>query len=407
VELQAASASDVTVTLSNSNPATVAVPESVVIPAGSRSASVAVTGVAPGRASVNAAAPGFETGTAVIEVVAGVFDNGLELSIERGDRQIGSPGAALPQPLSVIIRDENRVPFSGVRVDFAVIRGDASLSSSAGAATDTQGRSSTEVTLGPAAGPVTVTATVPGTSFGVEFSLFTVGAAEVPQAGIVQGASFLPGAVSAGSIISIFGVNLAAAEATAPSLPLPTELAGASVTIGGRAAPLYYVSPGQINAQIPVELSTPSTSLVVQNGASSSDPVTIFLRPANPGIFAQNSSGSGPGVITHPSTNLLVTTDSPASPGEVVQIYAAGLGPVAPFLPSGRPAADLPLSRTLSLPSVTMNGMPATVSFSGLAPGFVGLYQVNAQVPQGIQGTVSVTVSVEGISSNAVTMEVR
>jgi uncharacterized protein (TIGR03437 family) len=54
-----------------------------------------------------------------------------------------------------------------------------------------------------------------------------------------------------------------------------------------------------------------------------------------------------------------------------------------------------------------MNGMPATVSFSGLAPGFVGLYQVNAQVPQGIQGTVSVTVSVEGISSNAVTMEVR
>ena len=90
-----------------------------------------------------------------------------------------------------------------------------------------------------------------------------------------------------------------------------------------------------------------------------------------------------------------------------MQIYATGLGLVAPFVPSGQPVPQLPLSRTLSLASVTMNGVPAPVSFSGLAPGFVGLYQVNAQVPEGVQGTVAVVVSVEGISSNAVTMEVR
>jgi len=405
VELQAASASAVAVSLVSSDPSAVAVPASVVIPAGSRSASVTVTGAAPGRASVSAAAPGFETSTAVVEVLAGLEANSLALSIVSGDQQIGSPESKLPQPLSVILRDSNQIPFSGVRVEFAVSEGDVSLESPS-ASTDAEGRASTEATLGPASGPIRVTATVPGTAYSVKFFLFGIGAAEVPQAGIVQGASFLAGAVSPGSIISIFGVSLAAAEAWAASLPLPTQLAGASVQIGGRAAPLYYVSPGQINAQVPVELST-EASLVVRNGASASDPVTVFLRPAGPGIFTIDASGSGPGAITHASTNRLVTSGLPASSGEFVQIYATGLGPVSPAVPSGQAAAEAPLSRTVSEVSVTMNGVPAQVSFSGLAPGFVGLYQVNARVPDGVQGTVSVAASVDGIASNVVTMEVQ
>ena len=406
VELLAAAASDVTVSLVSSNPSAVALPASVVIPAASRSALVKVTGVSPGRASVSAAAPGFETSTAVVEVLAGLEANGLSLSIENGDQQIGSPEGKLPQPLSVIFRDDNQIPFSGVRVEFAVSEGDASLTHPS-ATTDAEGRASTDATLGPTTGPISVTATVPGTAYSVKFSLFAVGTVEVPPDGVVGGASFLSGAVSPGSIVSIFGVNLAAREAGAASLPLPTQLAGASVEIGGRPAPLYYVSPGQINAQVPVELSSTEASVVVRNGGSTSASVTDFLRPAGPGIFTQDSSGSGPESITHASTNLLVTADLPASPGEFVQIYATGMGRVSPVVPSGQPAAEFPLSRTLSEVSVTMNGVPAEVTFSGLAPGLTGLYQVNARVPEGVQGTVAIAASVDGISSNVVTMEVR
>ena len=240
------------------------------------------------------------------------------------------------------------------------------------------------VTLGAASGPVVVTATVPGTSLSARFSLFSLGTAEVPQAGIVNGASFLSGAASPGSIISIFGVNLAATAAAAQSLPLPIQLAGTTVEIGGIAAPLFYVSSSQINAQVPVELSGTSASLTVRNGASSSAPVTIFLRSAGPGIFTRASTGSGPGAITHASSQLPVSAELPASPGDFVQLFATGLGRVSPAVSSGRPASSQPLSRTVSPVTVTMNGVPVLVAFSGLAPGFVGVYQVNTQVPEGI-----------------------
>ena len=156
-----------------------------------------------------------------------------------------------------------------------------------------------------------------------------------------------------------------------------------------------------------MELGSGTATLVVRNGASASAPVTIALRPAAPGIFAQDSSGSGPGAITHAPNNLLVSSTLPAVAGEFVQIYATGLGRVSPAVSSGRAGSAQPLSQTVAQVAVTMNGVPAPVNFSGLAPGYVGVYQVNAQVPPGIGGTVAVLLSVEGVSSNLVTMEVR
>ena len=154
-------------------------------------------------------------------------------------------------------------------------------------------------------------------------------------------------------------------------------------------------------------MSSTSASLLVRNGASASAPVTIFLRPAGPGIFTRDSTGSGPGAITHASNQLPVSADLPASPGEFVQIFATGLGRVSPAVSSGRPAPSQPLSRTLSPVSVTINGAPLPAAFSGLAPGLVGVYQVNVQVPEGIRGTVAIVLTVDGVSSNVVTMEVR
>lgn len=416
VELLAATASDVTLSIANSNPSAVGVPARVVIPAGSRSATVPVTALAPGRASVSVTAPGFETNTSVVEVLSGPSAPGLTLSVESGDRQVGSPGTSLRQSLQVLLRDGNRIPYVGVRVEFAVNEGDATLSPP-GTITDGQGRASTNVTLGMASGRITLTATVPGTSLRAQFTLFSIGQAGVPQAGVVHAASFRAGSVSPGSIISIFGVNLSPVEATALSVcsvislrrtcVLPTQVESTSVEIGGIAAPLFYISPGQINAQVPMELTGGTAPLVVRNGASASAPVTITLRAFAPGIFTQNSSGSGSGAITHASNNLLVTSALPAAVGEFVQIYATGLGRVSPPVSSGTTASAQTLSRTIAQVTVTMNGIPAPVNFSGLAPELVGVYQVNAQVPPGVQGTVVVSLSVEGISSDIVTMEVR
>jgi len=406
VELLSAAASDVAVTLTNSNPSAVIIPPQVVIPSGSRFAVVTVTALAPGTASVSATAPGFETSTTVIGVLSGPAAAGVSFSIAGGDQQVGSPGNRLALPLQGVLRDANQIPFAGARIEFVVSQGDASLSP-AGATTDGQGLASTMVTLGAASGPVIVTATVPGTSLNARFSSFSLGTAEVPQAGVVNGASFLSGAASPGSIISIFGVNLAATAAAAQSLPLPTQLAGTTAEIGGIAAPLFYVSSSQINAQVPVELSGTSAPLVVRNGASTSAPVTIFLRSAGPGIFTRGSTGSGPGAITHASSQLPVSAELPASPGDFVQLFATGLGRVSPAVSSGRPAFSQLLSQTVSPVTVTMNGVPALVAFSGLAPGFVGVYQVNTQVPEGITGTVAVVLTVDGVSSNVVTMEVR
>ena len=408
LELLAAAATDVAVSLTNSNPAALALPSRVMIPSGSKSATFAVTALNPGRALVSAEAAGFESSAAVIEVLPSSSAAGLSLSVTDGNLQVGSPRSALPRPLQVSLRDGNQIPFAGARIEFAITESDAVLSP-AGAFTDGQGNASTGVTLGAATGPVTVIATVLGASLSARFSLFSLGTVQVPPAGIVNGASFAPGPVSLspGSILSIFGTNLSATTAAASSLPLPTRLANTTVEIGGIAAPLFFVSPLQINAQVPAELSGSTASLVVRNGVSSSAPIPLALRAASPGLFSQDSSGRGPGAITHSVGQLPVTVDSPASAGEVVQIFATGLGSVSPTVPSGRPAPSQPLSRIVSSVTVTLNGVPAPVLFAGLAPGFAGLYQVNLQVPAGIRGTVEVVLTLEGVSSNAVTMEVR
>lgn len=409
LEVLAASGSAVVVTLTNSNPLAVSAPSQVVIPGGTQSASFPITALASGRALLTAAAPGFETRSVVVEVLPGPAAPHLSLSIRAGNRQLGSPGSTLPQPLQVTLQDENQIPFAGASVEFVVSQGDASLTPVV-AVTDGQGRASTVVTLGLASGPNQITASVAGTSLAVAFAAFSLGAAEVPSNGIVNGASFALNPlsqVSPGSIISIFGTNLSSTTVAAQSFPLPTRLASTTVAIGGIPAPLFSVSPTQINAQVPFELTGTTASLVVQNGVASSAAVLLTATPVLPGIFSLDSSGTGPGAITHASNQLLVTADSPAEAGEFVQIFSTGLGKVIPAISSGRAGRLQPLSETASRVTVSMNAVAAPVNFAGLAPGWVGVYQVNAQVPEGIRGTVAVRLTVEGVLSNTVTMEVR
>ena len=128
-----------------------------------------------------------------------------------------------------------------------------------------------------------------------------------------------------------------------------------------------------------------------------------------PGIFAVNGGGTGQGAILDAANHLMDTTNPATAGSTVVQIYCTGLGPVSNQPATGAPAPGSPLAKTTTQPTVTIGGVQATVQFSGLAPDAVGLYQVNALVPQeAAKGdAVPVTVSIGGVQSNTVTIAVR
>ena len=172
-----------------------------------------------------------------------------------------------------------------------------------------------------------------------------------------------------GSIVSIFGNNFSSATASADRLPLPTQLPGTAtqVLFGGVAAPLFYVSPTQINAQVPFELpDTPSVDVVVRNESGDSAALKVTLLAQDPGIFAVFRQGSP------------ISASNPIRPGDAITISATGLGVVSPAVPSGEPGPTDVLAVVATAPLVKVGGQIARVEFAGLAPGLVGINQINA-----------------------------
>jgi uncharacterized protein (TIGR03437 family) len=234
----------------------------------------------------------------------------------------------------------------------------------------------------------------------------------INSGGVVNAASY--GApVAPGSIASVFGSFLLSSLSQAPGVPWPTSLSGLSMQFGGEVqAPLYFVSGGQAGIQIPWELAGQSqTSLTVTVNGQTSASQTVNLAPFAPGIFTTNAQGTGQGAIIDNSTYQLVDSSNPATPGSTyIQIYCTGLGAVTNQPATGAATPSSPLSWTTTTPAVTIGGVPASpVQFYGLAPGYVGLYQVNAQVPPGIPAgaAVPVAVSIGGVASNTVTIAVQ
>ncbi len=213
----------------------------------------------------------------------------------------------------------------------------------------------------------------------------TAGAPQIRSGGVVNGASYRSPLVR-GEIATVFGSNLAGVTASAGTLPLPTTLGGVGIQVNGVAAPLYYVSPTQVNFQVPFEtpLSGAVPVVVLQGGGASAAEAVVLAEYA-PGIFtyARTPSVVDP-VIVHGGDNSLVTPSNPASAGEFVVIYVTGVGSFDNPPATGAPAGLLPLARSSVTPVITVGGLPAQVLFSGLTPGNVGLVQINVLLPSSL-----------------------
>jgi len=201
-----------------------------------------------------------------------------------------------------------------------------------------------------------------------------------------------------GGIISIYGDRLADQTATNPSVPLPTQLSNTQVIISGQSVPLFFVSKTQINALVPFSI-TPNTrhQVLVVNAATYSQPVGVDVGPAQPAAFL--SSGNAIAVAYRGTApGFLVTTANPAHAGDVLVIYCAGLGATNQNVPDAGPSPTSPLAQTKDPVTVSIGGQSAPVQFAGLAPGFVGLYQINAVVPAGVPtgSAVGMTLTVAG-----------
>ena len=216
-----------------------------------------------------------------------------------------------------------------------------------------------------------------GTSFTVLSGIRVIppGPQLAPSA-IVNGATFQTGAVAPGELISIFGLGLGSDK---PSDTL--------VDFDGYPASLFYVSPGQINAQVPYEVAASSSTHLRVHYQDSLAEAILPVAAASPGIFAVVNEDGAPNDRRHQAMR-----------GSTVVAYGTGQGAVQPPIATGAVASASPLSTAQV--TATVDGKPARVDFAGMAPGFVGLLQVNLVIPDAATfGSVPLTISVNGISS--------
>jgi len=226
----------------------------------------------------------------------------------------------------------------------------------------------------------------------------------ISKNGVVNGASFAGGqAVAPGSLISIFGSDLAAGVKSASSIPLSTSMEGVTVTFNNHDVPLKDVTPGQINAQVPWGVlpggGPGMVNVVVTRNGVTSLPLAVQISPEAPGIFVSAVSVAGKNVFYAWASNFTddsslpwptgtapknKTPQRPAKVGDVLIIYATGLGEVNPAVPDGHNALDGKLHVPVAAPQVLIGGVKAKVLGSALSPQFVGVYQINAKIPTGV-----------------------
>jgi uncharacterized protein (TIGR03437 family) len=198
---------------------------------------------------------------------------------------------------------------------------------------------------------------------------------------IVNSASGVGGLIAPGELVTIFGLALGPQTGVQPGAgALPTTLGGTTVTINGTAVPILYSSYYQVNVQIPFSVPAGSARLQVQGPSGSTGTLSVDVLSSAAGLFTSQTNGRGPALAVN-QDGTVNSASNPASRGSYVSLFATGLGAVTPAVSEGQITPGTPLSNTNAAVTAVIAGLTAPVQFAGLAPGYVGLYQINVQVP--------------------------
>jgi uncharacterized protein (TIGR03437 family) len=212
-----------------------------------------------------------------------------------------------------------------------------------------------------------------------------------------------------GGLVSIYGNQLNPTNQATSEIPLPTALANSCLAVNGLPMPLIFVSPTQINAEMPVE-AVGAVTLNVYTPGGVSNNFNITVQPAAPAVFMSGVAGPETNlpVVIRAANNSLVTDSNPIHPGDTLTIYLTGIGETAPVVGDGLPAPMSPLAVPVNPPTVQLGGINLSVLFAGLSPGEVGVGQINARVPSNApQGmNVPLTITQAGSTPQSVSLRV-
>jgi len=230
-----------------------------------------------------------------------------------------------------------------------------------------------------------------------------------PQINKVVNAADLSANIAPGGLITLFGSQLSPVNLASAEMPLPTALANSCLTVNGLPMPILFVSPDQVNAQMPFE-AIGNVTLVLETPGGSSDNYNLVVQSNAPSIFrvpAPNDT-SVPTVFRNDDGEL-VTDSHPIhrKANEALVIYTTGLGVTSPAVASGMPSPKNPLAIALTAPTVTLGGASLPVLYYGLAPGEVGVYQINVSVPASVPaGLADKLVITQGTGTTSISLRV-
>jgi uncharacterized protein (TIGR03437 family) len=389
------------------------IPATVTIPAGEVQAAFEPRGLEAGTATltIEAAEAGYDRSMSRMAVRA----DASELTLEplHLAEQYGTAGSTLEHPLLYRVRDENFVPYSGVELEYSVSgEGVADFESSR---TDASGQAEVDWPLLSSASSQTLTARIRGvpdsaveTQALVSESPPMVVAASTANAASGETVDTDEG-FARGSLVTIYGNALATGSFEANTVllfdnpTLPVDLGGTSVHVAGVAAPLTKASPTEITFQMPFVIATDTAEIVVSSPFGRTDPVTVRLADAQPGIFPDRLSGGVRAAAfdpDNPSRGVL-----PQAGGRL-EIYATGLGAVSPPGRTGRAGLSTPLQRVVAETQAWVDDQSVEVTFSGLSTFEAGVYMVTLELPEDLAaGKHEVKIAVCEQESNVVSFE--
>lgn len=325
-----------------------------------------------------------------------------------GGGQTAFINAAFAQPLVVQVNGPTNQPVSGATVTFAVTSGSATVATPS-VVTNASGQASTTVTAGPNAGPITVTATATG-GFSTSFSL-TANPPGPTNFSYFNGASNQANSLSPGSIVTITAQGLLSGNITGAVSgnefgPMPYQLAGVTVTIGGVAAPLFNVANinGQqsVTLQVPYEVTAGTQPIKVSVAGGGSNSAFVTINAVSPGFFSTVQSDGVTRAIAIRPDGTVVSPTNPAVRGENVRVYLTGLGPVSPTVSTGNFSPSTGADPTVTLPliaGINNNGVPIVQAI--YARNLIGVYEVTMTIPAAgtaPSGPVNLSIAVQGPS---------